>query len=96
VKQLNVSSSRDSLVGSFKNEAELLMKARHPNVLNFVGVICKPAFGIVTEWCSGMSLYRRIHVSESPMELSLEVVVSIATQVSRGMEYLHSKSVHHR
>jgi len=98
VKQLNVSSSCDNgrLVASFKNEAELLMKARHPNVLNFVGVICKPAFAIVTEWCSGMSLYRRIHVSESPLELSPEVVVSIATQMSRGMEYLHSKSVHHR
>jgi len=96
IKQLKISSPSAADLLAFKNEAELLKNARHPNILNFLGVILKPELAIVTEWCQGSSLYRQIHVIEPTVEFSVEEVVIIAQQVSQGMQYLHWRGVAHR
>ncbi|KAI6219804.1 Non-specific serine/threonine protein kinase [Aphelenchoides fujianensis] len=96
VKKLNISNPGPELLAAFKNEVTVLKKARHGNVLNFVGVIREPEFAIVTQWCQGSSLYRHIHVNEPRVEFDMHTILEICKQVAQGMCYLHSKNVIHR
>ncbi|KAI6233848.1 Non-specific serine/threonine protein kinase [Aphelenchoides fujianensis] len=96
VKKLNISNPGPELLAAFKNEVTVLKKARHGNVLNFLGVIREPEFAIVTQWCQGSSLYRHIHVNEPRVEFDMHTILEICKQVAQGMCYLHSKNVIHR
>jgi len=60
VKKLNISNPGPELLLAFKNEVTVLKKARHGNVLNFLGVIREPELAIVTQWCQGSSLYKNL------------------------------------
>ncbi|XP_029164414.1 raf homolog serine/threonine-protein kinase Raf-like [Nylanderia fulva] len=77
----------------FKNELDILMNVRHPNVLLFTGYTTKP-FAIITEWCEGSSLYKHLHVFET--KFKLQILINIANQTSQGMGYLHEKNIIHR
>nr|ADI24876.1 RAF [Bursaphelenchus xylophilus] len=96
VKKLNIRSPGPELLAAFKNEVTVLKKARHGNVLNFLGVIREPELAIVTQWCQGSSLYRHIHVIEPKVEFEMQTILEICKQISQGMNYLHSKNVIHR
>jgi serine/threonine protein kinase len=96
VKILNISNPTPELLTAFKNEVAVLKKARHGNVLNFLGVIREPLLAIITQWCQGSSLYRHIHVIEPRVEFELQTVLEICKQISQGMNYLHSRNVIHR
>ncbi|KAL3100362.1 hypothetical protein niasHS_001664 [Heterodera schachtii] len=96
VKKLNISNPGTELLLAFKNEVTVLKKARHGNVLNFLGVIKEPELAIVTQWCQGSSLYRHIHVVEPRVEFETQTVLDICKQISQGMDYLHSRGVIHR
>lgn len=96
VKKLNISNPGAELLLAFKNEVTVLKKARHGNVLNFLGVIKEPELAIVTQWCQGSSLYRHIHVVEPRVEFEMQTVLDICKQISQGMDYLHSRGVIHR
>uniref|UniRef100_A0A183BPG0 Raf homolog serine/threonine-protein kinase n=1 Tax=Globodera pallida TaxID=36090 RepID=A0A183BPG0_GLOPA len=96
VKKLNISNPGAELLLAFKNEVTVLKKARHGNVLNFLGVIKEPELAIVTQWCQGSSLYRHIHVVEPRVEFETQPVLDICKQISQGMDYLHSRGVIHR
>lgn len=96
VKKLNIRSPGPELLAAFKNEVTVLKKARHGNVLNFLGVIREPELAIVTQWCQGSSLYRHIHVVEPRVEFEMQTILEICKQISQGMNYLHSKNVIHR
>ena len=55
----------------------------------------KPArLAIVTQWCAGRSLYKKIHVEEYRFEM--RPLIDILLQISQGMSYLHAKSIIHR
>uniref|UniRef100_A0A915ESS2 Raf homolog serine/threonine-protein kinase n=1 Tax=Ditylenchus dipsaci TaxID=166011 RepID=A0A915ESS2_9BILA len=96
VKKLNIKTPSPALLLAFKNEVTVLKKARHGNVLNFLGVIREPEWAIVTQWCQGSSLYRHIHVVEPKVEFEMQTILEICKQISQGMNYLHSKNVIHR
>nr|CAD56892.1 LIN-45 RAF [Meloidogyne artiellia] len=96
VKKLNITSPGPELSLAFKNEVTVLRKARHGNVLNFLGVIKEPELAIVTQWCSGSSLYRHLHVLEPKVDFELQTILDICKQISQGMNYLHSRGVIHR
>ena len=49
---------------------------------------------IVTEWCSGSSLYRHVHVEEEHWEM--HQLVDLMKQTATGMEYLHARDILHR
>jgi len=96
VKILNISNPNPELLAAFRNEVAVLKKARHGNVLNFQGVVREPVLAIVTQWCQGSSLYRRIHLMEPREEFEMQTVLEISKQISAGMNYLHSRNVIHR
>ena len=67
---------------------------RHDNILLFIGCILKPYLAIVTEWCSGSSLYRHLHVEEVHWDIGQ--LINIAKQTASGMSYLHGRDILHR
>ena len=58
---------------------------------------CKkpPVFCIITEYLSGGSLRRFLHMQE-PNSLSLKQVLTLSLDIARGMSYLHSQGILHR
>lgn len=61
-----------------------IRKTRHVNILLFMGYMTKDNLAIVTQWCEGSSLYKRIHVQEAKFEMFQRI--EIARQTAQGME----------
>lgn len=49
-----------------------------------MGYTIEPQLQIVTQWCEGSSLYKRLHVEETKYDMSQ--LVEIGRQTSQGME----------
>ncbi|XP_036359406.1 serine/threonine-protein kinase A-Raf isoform X3 [Octopus sinensis] len=94
VKKLNVVHPTPAQLEAFKNEVAVLKKTRHLNILLFMGYTIEPQLQIVTQWCEGSSLYKRLHVEETKYDMSQ--LVEIGRQTSQGMDYLHAKFIIHR
>ena len=94
LKMLNVKDPSPQQLQAFKNEAAVLRKTRHVNILLFMGCMSKKTLTIVTQWCDGASLYNHLHVREN--EFSLNRIVEIARQTAQGVDYLHAKQIIHR
>ncbi|XP_050377299.1 serine/threonine/tyrosine-protein kinase HT1-like [Argentina anserina] len=84
------------LENQFTSEVALLFRLQHPNILTFVGACKKPpVFCIITEYLSGGSLRKYLHQQE-PHSLPLSLVLKLALDIARGMQYLHSQGILHR
>ncbi|XP_041973638.1 raf homolog serine/threonine-protein kinase Raf [Aricia agestis] len=94
VKTLNVKTPTPAQLQAFKNEVAVLRKTRHCNILLFMGCVSTPSLAIVTQWCSGSSLYQHLHVLETP--LPMLYLIDVARQTAQGMDYLHAKNIIHR
>jgi serine/threonine-protein kinase TNNI3K len=79
----------------FKREALLHRNLRHPNIVLLLGY-CKEPPCILLELMQRGSLANVLHSSKYNTELTLELIMKIALDMSRGMEYLHSRSIIHR
>ncbi|KAL5730396.1 hypothetical protein ACHQM5_003222 [Ranunculus cassubicifolius] len=80
----------------FQREVTLLSRLHHPNVIKLIGACRKsPVFCIITEYLSGGSLRAFLHKIKDK-SLPLEQLISIAINIARGMEYIHSQGVIHR
>ncbi|BFG32576.1 hypothetical protein CerSpe_188500 [Prunus speciosa] len=80
----------------FTSEVALLFRLHHPNIISFVAACKKPpVFCIITEYLSGGSLRKYLHQQE-PHSVPLSLVVKLALDIARGMQYLHSQSILHR
>ncbi|KAG2377722.1 hypothetical protein C9374_008807 [Naegleria lovaniensis] len=83
----------------FEKEAALLGSIRHPNVIQFYGVVvANPTRKyIVVEYLEKGSLDKLIYNSKLGIEkLSLRQKIDILLGVARGMNYLHSHAIIHR
>ncbi|PIA34214.1 hypothetical protein AQUCO_03800064v1 [Aquilegia coerulea] len=77
---------QDSEIKKFQTEVSIMKSARHPNIVQFMGVVSRfPHPAIVTEFVSGGSLHDKIKTRR----LSQGRRLSIALDVARGMNYLH-------
>jgi len=64
--------------------------------LQFIAACKKPpVYCIITEYMSQGNLRMYLNKKE-PYSLSLEIIIRLALDISRGMEYLHSQGVIHR
>ncbi|CAE7770345.1 unnamed protein product [Symbiodinium sp. CCMP2456] len=74
----------------FKKEVENLSRLRHPRLVSLIGAaLVAPSLMIVTEFMPNGSLYEALH--QRKLALELEKRFKIATQVSEGVSFLHSK-----
>ncbi|CAA2956775.1 serine threonine- kinase HT1 [Olea europaea subsp. europaea] len=80
----------------FKSEVALLSRLYHPNIVQFIAACKKPpVYCIITEYMSQGNLRMYLNKKE-PYSLSIETILRLALDISRGMEYLHSQGVIHR
>lgn len=80
----------------FNREVTILSRLHHKNVVQLVAAcINPPVFCVITEYLSGGSLRSFLH-KRDPGSVDLKQFVSMALQIARGMEYLHSQGVIHR
>jgi len=86
------SISSDSLL-EFKGEMLLMSGLNHPNVVKFIGAVTSSSnICLVTEFVSGGCLYRYISRKRANGEtFPLANYLSIALDIAKGMEYLHSQ-----
>jgi serine/threonine protein kinase len=76
------------VVKDFINEVEILVKLRHPNIVQFLAaVITKPPLMLVTEYLPGGDLHALIQRGPVPADLA----VAFALDMARGMAYLHGE-----
>ncbi|XP_047951343.1 serine/threonine/tyrosine-protein kinase HT1-like [Salvia hispanica] len=88
--------TRALLEHQFKSEVALLSRLYHPNIVQFIAACKKPpVYCIITEYMSQGTLRMYLNKKE-PYSLSVETILRLALDISRGMEYLHSQGVIHR
>ncbi|XP_022874061.1 serine/threonine-protein kinase HT1-like isoform X1 [Olea europaea var. sylvestris] len=80
----------------FTREATLLSRLHHENVIKFMAACRKPpVFCIITEYLSKGSLRSYLHKLEHK-PVPLQKLITLALDIARGMEYIHSQGVIHR
>ncbi|KAG2647005.1 integrin-linked protein kinase 1-like isoform X2 [Panicum virgatum] len=90
VKRILPSLSDDRLViQDFKHEVNLLIKLRHPNIVQFLGAVTetKPLM-LVTEFLRGGDLHQYLKEKGA---LSPLAAINFALDIARGMAYLHNE-----
>ncbi|GMH15288.1 hypothetical protein Nepgr_017129 [Nepenthes gracilis] len=90
VKRILPSLSRDRLViEDFRHEVNLLVKLRHPNIVQFLGAVTerKPLM-LITEYLRGGDLHQYLQEKGA---LSPLTAINFALDIARGMAYLHNE-----
>jgi len=84
----------------FRQEASLLSKLRHPNVISFFGVSVSPIRRFIVMECMERSLEAIIYnLEKGNMLMDLQTKIQILVDVAQGIEYLHTmnpKQIIHR
>ncbi|KAL2349210.1 hypothetical protein Fmac_003210 [Flemingia macrophylla] len=90
VKRILPSLSDDRLViQDFRHEVNLLVKLRHPNVVQFLGAVTeKKPLMLITEYLRGGDLHKYL---KDKGALSPSTAISFALDIARGMAYLHNE-----
>lgn len=90
VKRILPSLSDDRLViQDFRHEVNLLVKLRHPNIVQFLGAVTeKKPLMLITEYLRGGDLHQYLKEKGS---LSPSTAINFALDIARGMAYLHNE-----
>ncbi|KAF8754448.1 hypothetical protein HU200_011461 [Digitaria exilis] len=79
----------------FAQEVYIMRKVRHRNVVQFIGACTRQSnLYIVTDFMSGGSVYDYLHKKNSAFKLP--EILKVATDISKGMNYLHQNNIIHR
>ncbi|EAY17393.1 TKL family protein kinase [Trichomonas vaginalis G3] len=83
---------------SIWDEITLMKKLHHPCILELVGAQIHEPYCIITRFCSGRSLFDRLHRQKTNQLPALQPteLTKIAYQIALGMEYLHAQKIVHR
>ena len=94
VKELkSVQLSKRNII-TLKRELNSLLRLKHPNILEFVGVTVTPPFCIVTKYINGGNLFDLLH--NPNRKLNAFEKQKIALCLARGLEYLSVMRFLHR
>lgn len=96
VKQLKypMELAMDSMVSELANEIILWSQLSYPNIVQFLGVT--QDLWLVMEFMEHGTLAHVVLRPEAGLRLGDDDLVELMLQASRGMEYLHSRSIIHR
>jgi Janus kinase 2 len=91
VKKLSIDdgSIKQDVMREFGAEASVMAELRHPNIVNFMGVVLHPEFvGLMMEFCPKGTLYNIIHEGNfTTMDWSL--MLRLLIDSACGMNFLH-------
>ncbi|KAK9948663.1 hypothetical protein M0R45_004228 [Rubus argutus] len=79
----------------FQREVTLLSKAKHENIVKFIGASVEPTMMIVTELMRGGTIQKYLW-STRPLIPDLKLSISFALDICRAMEFLHANGIIHR
>ncbi len=95
IKKCNKGAMTDEQRKAFLNEANIMQKYRHANVVRLIGVAAdRPPIRLILEYCPGGALSS--FLVDRKGQIRLEDKVRFAVEAARGMEYLSSKGCVHR
>ncbi|KAI3781001.1 hypothetical protein L2E82_10999 [Cichorium intybus] len=95
IKMLKAERVNTDMQQEFAQEVYIMRKIRHKNVVQFIGACTKPSsLCIVTEFMSGGSVYDYLHKQKGTFKLP--ILLKVAIDISRGMNYLHQNNIIHR
>ncbi|KAH0795894.1 TKL family protein kinase [Histomonas meleagridis] len=80
----------------YSEVATMAPLSQHKYVLELVGAHVTEPYRIITRFCSGKSLFDRLHRPNSGAPLTSQRLTAIACQVAEGMSFLHSNGIVHR
>lgn len=90
VKRFECATINERLQRDLENEGYIMSILNHPSVCQFHRIVTEPGFyALVLKYYPGGSLFNLLHDEE--LELSWDDRAAMATQVARGMTYLHGK-----
>eukprot|EP01127_Copromyxa_protea_P019929 TRINITY_DN6566_c0_g1_i1.p1 TRINITY_DN6566_c0_g1~~TRINITY_DN6566_c0_g1_i1.p1 ORF type:complete len:780 (+),score=135.33 TRINITY_DN6566_c0_g1_i1:51-2390(+) len=83
------------LLSEITREAQLMLKMRHPNITQLMGVaIDQEEICIVTEFIARGSLFRILHLKN--VRIEFEHIRKFALDCCKGMAYIHGSMIIHR
>ena len=88
-------SRQHKTLKEFDREVNFLVNIRHPNLLTFMGICLEDPLSIITEYCSGGTLFSLLH-SRKDVFVSWQQKLSILKEIAKGMLFLHSRNFIHR
>ncbi|CAI9096546.1 OLC1v1032727C1 [Oldenlandia corymbosa var. corymbosa] len=90
VKRILPNLSDDRLViQDFRHEVNLLVKLRHPNIVQFLGAVTeKKPLMLITEYLRGGDLHQYLKEKGA---LNPATAINFAMDIARGMAYLHNE-----
>ncbi|XP_076932057.1 serine/threonine-protein kinase STY46-like [Bidens hawaiensis] len=95
IKMLKAEHITTTMQQEFAQEVYIMRKIRHKNVVQFIGACTEPSnLCIVTEFMSGGSVYDYLHKQKGTFKLP--ILLKVAIDISRGMDYLHQNNIIHR
>lgn len=90
IKRILPNLSDDRLViQDFRHEVNLLVKLRHPNIVQFLGAVTdKKPLMLITEYLRGGDLHQYL---KDKGALSPSTAINLAMDIARGIAYLHNE-----
>ncbi|KAL8228348.1 hypothetical protein R6Q57_015932 [Mikania cordata] len=95
IKMLKAENITTNMQQDFVQEVYIMRKIRHKNVVQFIGACTDTSsLSIVTEFMSGGSVYDYLHKQKGTFKLP--ILLKVASDISKGMNYLHQNNIIHR
>jgi serine/threonine protein kinase len=88
VKVMRAHTVSNTILKEFEREVSAMVQLRHPNIVLFMGICIERDLAIISEFCSGGSLFRLLH-DRRDIELSWLQRMKILKDIARGVLYLH-------
>ncbi|GMP97842.1 hypothetical protein CsSME_00045946 [Camellia sinensis var. sinensis] len=95
IKVLKPDLVNKDMLREFAQEVFIMRKIWHKNVVQFIGACTRtPNLCILTEFMSSGSVYNFLHKQKGAFKLP--VLLKVALDISKGMNYLHQNNIIHR